>query len=130
MVKLIKSPNLTELSGSFVDLEQEDKIEKTINVYQAIFHKIEDWLTKQEKRFFIATIIIANKNLKYNSVEAKRIYQDVFNLKRQSDIRGYLKILEGKNFLRADKKTKKINLNEFFIMEPSSEEIRISLNFV
>lgn len=86
-----------------------------INLYEAIINDKEKWVTKQERLFFKASIIIANKGIKYTSSEAKLIYKEIFRLKRQSDVRGYLVDLENKGLLKSNTTTKLIDINPFFL---------------
>lgn len=130
-MQLVKEGRLTEIVGSMNLSQAEDIIDFMINYYQSTFIPREDWLTKQERGFFTASVIISNKGLKYTSQEAKRIYKEKFNLRRQSDVRGYLVDLESKNFLRSDVKTKLIHLPEFFKFDLREQKVKIdvTLNF-
>ena len=127
MIDLIKENNVTEIVGSFDKLGDERFIEYLTNMYQSLFLPMERWLTKQEKLFFIATVMVSEKGLKYTSGEAKSIYESVFNLKRQSDVRGYLNTLEEKGYLVSNKSTKKIKLATYF--EENLSVGSISYNF-
>lgn len=121
-LQLAKEGTLTEIVGSKEVASIEDMIRFMINLYQSTLLPREEWLTKQETQFFIAAVIIANKGIKYTSREAKNIFRDVFNLRRQSDVRGYLKRIEEKGgWLRSNKEEKTIQLHHFFRMEDLSD---------
>lgn len=127
-MQLVKDKNYTELSGDVLCRDIEDIIELMVNYYQSTFKNIDEWLTKQERRFFVACVIISNKNLSYLSNEAIRIFERIFNLRRISDIRGYLRELERKNWLSSSIKNKKINLIEFFKFELDSQFVKFDIN--
>ena len=130
-MQLVKEENTTFLIGPIVTPELEDFINFMINFYQSVFIGIDDWLAKQERRFFIACVIIGNKGLDYTSESARKILREVFNLRRQSDVRGYLRRLEEKNWLASNKKTKKIELNEFFKFDLHNHvlDLNVKLNY-
>jgi len=130
-MQLVKEGVLTEVTGSFDLTSLEDVISLMINYYQSTFIHVEDWLTKQERRFFTACVIISNQGLRYTSNESKRIFKNIFNLRRQSDVRGYLSDLEDKGFLLSDVNTKLIQLPEFFKFDLNTQVVKfdIMLNF-
>lgn len=114
-LQLAKEGTLTEIVGDKRVDNVEDMIRFMINLYQSTLLPREEWLTKQESQFFIAAVIIANKGIKYTSREAKNIFRDIFNLRRQSDVRGYLLRIEEKGgWLRSNKEEKTIQLHHFF----------------
>lgn len=125
-MQLAKEGKTIEILGGRDILGIEDMITFMVYFYQSTLLDREDWLTKQETQFFIATVMIANKGIKYTSPEAKRILKDIFNLRRQSDVRGYLIRMEEKGWLRSNKRDKSIQLLEFFKMD--LEEVELSLN--
>lgn len=126
-MQLIKEGKYTEIAGNINLSKVEDVIDYMINYYQSTFVKKEDWLTKRERGFFIPSVIISNKGLKYTSSEAKKIYKEMFNLRRQSDVRGYLGDLEDKHFLKSNVNTKKIELVEFFKFDLDSQQIKVDI---
>lgn len=113
-MKLDKNDYLTNLSGRIQSVNDIDFFNKLIDIYQVLFIDRYWWLTKREREFYICCLIISNKGYTYTSQEAKQIFKDVYNLKRDSEKRIHLKSLEQKNFLVSDVKTKKINLPPFF----------------
>lgn len=127
-MQLVKEENVTELIGNVSISSLVDYANFLINFYQTFFVKIDEWLPKQERRFFIATIIIANKGYKYTDPRAKLLYKEIFNLRRQSDVRGYLRALEEKKYLTSSTKTKKIQLAEFFVFDLNSQSFKLDIN--
>ena len=126
-MQLVKGGKYTEVLGDINLSDVEDIIHFMINYYQSTFIDRANWLTKQERSFFIASVIISNRGLKYTSAEAKRIYREKFNLRRQSDVRGYLVDLEEKGFLKSNVNSKEIYLPEFFKFDLSEQKVKIDI---
>jgi hypothetical protein len=126
-MQLVKEDKYTEVEGIIKLNSLVDIIDLMISYYQSIFIMQDNWLAKREREFFIACVIISNKGLKYTSEESTKIYQEIFNLKRQSDVRGYLNDLEDKKFLKSNKKTKLIELPPFFDLNLEEERIKLNI---
>lgn len=127
-MQLVKEGKYTEIVGDINLSKVEDIINFMIDYYQSTFITNKDnWLTKRERSFFVACVIISNKGFKYTSPEAKKIYKNIFNLRRQSDVRGYLSDLEEKGFLLSDVNTKIIRLPEFFKFNIEEQKVKIDI---
>lgn len=126
-VKLVKDKNFTGMEGE-LSLNLTDMIGKMIDFYSTILMDRDKWCTKQERQFLIASIIIGNKDIRYTSAEAFSIYKEVFNIRRQSDVRGLMKRLEENAWLVGNKDTKKIQLLEFFKMNIDSTNVNFNIN--
>lgn len=126
-MKLIKEKSYTELEGTQVAEDLLDLIGRMIDFYSAIFVHRDNWCTKQEKLFLIACIIIGNKKLRYTSDEATEIFKNVFNLRRQSDVRGIMRRLEENNWILSDKETKQIKLLEFFKIDLNQQNVKFNI---
>ncbi len=130
-IELVKDGSNTELTSNIELSSLEDVISTMIDFYQAVFVHPDNWLTKQERKFFVACVMISNLKLKYTSSRAKRIFKEVFNLKRQSDVRGYLGDLEQKGILTSNVRTKDIEIHEFFKFDLTAQKLRleVTLNY-
>lgn len=127
-MQLVKDGDLTEILGTKGLTDTEEMIRHMVYFYQAMLLPREDWLTKQETQFFIACVIIANKGIRYTSTEAKNIFRNIFNLRRQSDVRGYMKrIEEKKGWIMSDKEQKLIHVHQFFKFE-NKEHLSLKLD--
>lgn len=127
-MQLVKEGKYTEVVGDINLSRVEDIITFMIDYYQSTFIVNKDnWLTKRERGFFVACVIISNNGYKYTSPEAKKIYKEVFNLRRQSDVRGYLVDLEEKGFLLSNVNTKYITLPEFFKFNIDEQKVKIDI---
>ena len=132
-MQLIKEVTSTEISGNVKIQNLHDLINLMINYYQATFIvDLDKWLTKKQRLFYIACVIISNKDIRYTSDEGKKLLMDIFDVQRQSDVGGYLRDIEKKSFWHTvDVKNKKINVKEFFKFDLQSQEIilDIKLNY-
>jgi hypothetical protein len=127
-MQLVKEGKYTEIVGDINLSRVEDIITFMIDYYQSTFIINKDnWLTKRERSFFVACVIISNKGYKYTSPEAKKIYKELFNLRRQSDVRGYLSDLEDKGFLKSNVNNKIITLPEFFKFNIDEQRVKIDI---
>lgn len=128
-MKLVKEDKKTLIEGKIESSEIVEYLSKLIDYYIAIFAPQDTWLTKRERMFLICCIIIANKDLRYLSGESKHIYKEIFNISRMSDIAGYLERLKEKHFLDYNKKTKKIQIQPFFLLDLEQNDLEINIHF-
>ena len=130
-MQVVSEKNSYILTHDFEIDDIETFIEKIIYFVSVSGIPQDNWLTKQEVLFLVATVIIVNKNLTYTSGEAIKIYKRIYNLKRQSDIASMLRRLENKTWVRFDKAQKRITLNRLlqFNLEKHKFEINLTFNF-
>lgn len=76
-------------------------IAKIIDLHSAASISHTKWLTKREREFFVALIIVHNSGISdHKSDEAGEIYNEIFGSHRKKDRGDYITRLEGKKWVR------------------------------
>jgi len=80
------------------NLEINEYLFKLIDIYSAVYMHSSKFLTKSQKVFYIASIILEQKKISFKSKEALEFFNKYLPLKNKSDISVYLSRIEKKGW--------------------------------
>ena len=82
------------------NLEVNEYLFKLIDIYSAVYMKTSNFLTKSQKVFYIASIILEQKKVSFKSKEALEFFNKYLPLKNKSDISVYLSRIQKKGWYK------------------------------
>ena len=95
-MKIVKNKDL--IYSKQYDLELYNYLDKVISVYASVYMKPSNTLTKSQKKFYIASIVLNQLKVSLKSKEALNYFNKFLLIRTKSDVAHYLRKLTAKGW--------------------------------